>query len=403
MLRRAPSSSQGIPPESVIFILAALAFCAVAYSVHSILSPFVVVAAVIFLFYPFRKHEFVRRVLVASVLLVFLWGFSVLASLLTPFLIAYVLAYLFDPFVTWLGSRRVPRWAGSLFVVLCIVGALTGVALFAMPAIVGQIQVLLGSIQHLVVDTRDWLSSDAPAQLLARIGIPVERARELLTTHLVPRLEGILTSVISGILDVVTGASSLAVQILNIIIIPFVLFFLLLDFPAIGRKFVASFPAYRQHRVQATLSTIDEVLGQYVRGSVIVALIQGTVAAIGLWIIGVDSPLVLGVMTAFLDFIPYVGLITSLVVASIVAAFSGGAVSAKITAVVIMYLVQKLLEGTVLGPKIVGSKVGIHPVLMILSLMIFGYFLGFVGLLIAVPATALILVALGRWGIGGNA
>lgn len=400
MLKRSTSSSQGMPPEHVVYAVAVLAFCAVAYVVHDILSPFVVVIAVVFLLYPLRRHEFVRRVLIASILLVFLWSFNALASLLAPFLIAYVLAYLFDPFVTWLGTHRVPRWGGSLIVVLCIVGALTTAALFATPAIVGQIQVLLDSIQRLVIDTREWLSSDAPAQLLARFGIPVERAREILTTHLVPRLEGILTSLISGVFNVVSSASSIAVQLLNIIIIPFVLFFLLLDFPGIGKKFVASFPAYRQPGVRATLATVDEVLGQYVRGSVIVALIQGSVATIGLWIIGVNSPFVLGLMTAFLDFIPYVGLITSLVVASIVAAFSGDPVSAKIIAVVVMFLAMKLLEGTVLGPKIVGSKVGIHPVLMILSLMIFGYFLGFVGLLIAVPSTALIMLALGRWGEG---
>jgi predicted PurR-regulated permease PerM len=90
-------------------------------------------------------------------------------------------------------------------------------------------------------------------------------------------------------------------------------------------------------------------------------------------------------------------LITSLVVSCIVALFSGGPVLTKVVLVIILYLTQKLLEATVLAPKIIGAQVGLHPVLLILCLLVFGYFLGFVGLLIAVPATALIIAGVFEW------
>jgi predicted PurR-regulated permease PerM len=313
---------------------------------------------------------------------------------LVPFLIAYVLAYLFDPLVTRLTAHRIPRWAASLFVVLCIVGMLAGAALFVTPVVVGQMEGFLNGLHRLVESASAWLGSEEPARALAQLGVPVENARGLLTSELVPRLEGIFSSLVKGVFDIVTAFSSIAVQIVNIIIIPFLLFFLLKDFPLIGKKFLSLFPGHRQGRVRATLAMVDGVMGRYVRGAVLVALIQGTIAAIALWIIGVGSPLVLGLMTAFLDFIPYIGLITSLIVASFVAMFSGEPVSTKVIAVIILYLSQKLLEATVLAPKIIGSQVGLHPVVLILSLLIFGYFLGFVGLLIAVPATALLLVVL---------
>jgi predicted PurR-regulated permease PerM len=102
-------------------------------------------------------------------------------------------------------------------------------------------------------------------------------------------------------------------------------------------------------------------------------------------------------MTGVLNFIPYVGLLTSLIVASIVAVFSGGPVLFKVLAVIVLYLLQKLLEATVFGPKIVGSHVGLHPVLLILCLLVFGHFLGFVGMLIAVPATALLMALMREW------
>ncbi len=112
---------------------------------------------------------------------------------------------------------------------------------------------------------------------------------------------------------------------------------------------------------------------------------------------GVRYPLVLGIMTGVLDFVPYVGLITSLVVSCVVAVFSGEPLALKVIAVIVMFLSQKVLEATVLAPKIVGSHVGLHPVLLILCLFVFGYFLGFIGLLIAVPATALLIAGVKEW------
>lgn len=379
------------------YVVGALALAGVAFVVREVLSPFAVVAAAVYLLYPFRSYEFARRAIIVAVLLLLLWSFNAVASLLVPFLVAYVLAYLFDPFVTRLSARGLPRWGGSLIVVLCIVGSLVAAALFVAPVIGSQMDALLGGIKHLVENTRLWFASDEPAQLLARFGIPVDRARELLTTELAPRLEGILSSIVSGVFGIVTSVSALTLQIINIIIIPFLLFFLLMDFPHIGQKFVALFPVHNQPRVRSVLATVDDVAGRYVRGAVIVAIIQGTIATVVLWALGVSSPLVLGLMTAFLDLIPYIGLITSLVVAVIVALFSGDPVSAKVVGVIVLYLSEKLLEATVLAPKIIGSKVGLHPVILILSLMVFGYFLGFPGLLIAVPATALMLVGLDRW------
>jgi predicted PurR-regulated permease PerM len=400
MLQRRLRPSHDSITEVMGYVLAGCALVGVAIAVHDILSPFVVVGAVIYLLYPFRRHVFVGRAMMASFLLLLLWGFNAVASLLVPFIIAFVFAYLFDPLVSTLSAHRIPRWVGSLVVVLCLVGVIVCVALFVTPVIGGQMESLVDGIGRLVEGTRQWFASDEPTQVLARMGIPVDRARELLTTQLVPRIEGVLSSLVAGVFSLVTGVSALAVQILNIIIIPFVMFFLLMDFPHIGKKFVALFPARRQDGVRSVIATVDGVAGRYIRGAVIVATIQGTVAAIVLWAIGVSSPLVLGLMTAVLDFIPYVGLIVSLVVGVIVALFSGDPISAKVIGVIILYLAEKLLEATVLAPKIIGSQVGLHPVVLILSLMLFGYFLGFAGLLIAVPSTALMLVALDRWGVG---
>jgi predicted PurR-regulated permease PerM len=102
-------------------------------------------------------------------------------------------------------------------------------------------------------------------------------------------------------------------------------------------------------------------------------------------------------MTAFLDFIPYVGLLISLLVSCIVALMGADPAAMKVVGVAIMYVALKLFENTVLAPKIIGSKVGVHPVLMILALFVFGHFLGFIGLLIAIPTTAIIMQFFNTW------
>ena len=191
--------------------------------------------------------------------------------------------------------------------------------------------------------------------------------------------------------------SSILAEVLNLIIIPFVTFYLLKDFPRILERIKSFIPEGPRGRIGTYAPKIDEVLGEYFRGAIVVAFIQGIISVVVLSLLGVQYPLVLGIMTAFLDFIPYVGLLISLLVSYVVALLGAEPTTMRVVGVVIMYVALKLLENTIFAPKIIGSKVGVHPVLMILSLFIFGHFLGFVGLLIAIPTTAVILQFFSAW------
>jgi predicted PurR-regulated permease PerM len=247
---------------------------------------------------------------------------------------------------------------------------------------------------------REIVDSGRLFAALQEYGIPVERMEEAFREQLTPRIETILTSLFEGVFGVVSSISSVALQVINAVIIPFLAFYLLKDFPAISERFYRFFPAGHRERMRAIMGTIDGIMGRYFRGAIVVAIIQGTISATVLWMLGVQYALMLGVMTAILNFIPYLGLVASLVVASLVALFSGEPVVTKVIGVAVLYLSQKLLEATVLGPKIIGAQVGLHPVVLILCLLVFGYFLGFVGLLIAVPMTALILALYDEWETG---
>jgi predicted PurR-regulated permease PerM len=385
--------STPVRPEGLLHLLGLLGLVAVALTVPSILSPFTLLAGAIFLLFPYRGHPFVRRSLVLAALLVALWAFNTLFSVLVPFLFAYLLAYIFDPMVTRLAARGVPRWAGSAGVVLIFVGCIAAVVIFVLPLAVVQFEGILIGVRTLLNQAGSWVQSGTIVAMLGRFGVQADSIQQLVEQQLVPRIEGILTGLVEGMLGLVSGITSVALHIINAIIIPFIVFYLLKDFPSISARFYQTFPAAHQERARKLMGRIDGVLGAYFRGASLVALIQGVIAAVVLSVIGVNYALVLGVMTAVLNFIPYVGLMISLVVASMVALFSGEPVVTKVIGVAVLYISQKLLEATVLGPKIIGPQVGLHPVVLILCLMVFGFFLGFVGLLIAVPATALLLLA----------
>lgn len=378
-------------------VLAGALLFALGVSVESILSPFVLVAALVYILYPFRSNPLAQRTIAVSLALFGVWFIYSLLGLLFPFIAAFLLAYVFNPLVIRLEQKRIARWVGALIITLGGLAVVVAIVLFVLPIAVVQFQGLINAVSGLAQSVVDVMRSGRVFDLLAEWGLPADDARRILTEEISPRLEGILTELFKGVLGFLTGFSSLILQIINAIIIPFLFFYILKDFPLIKQTFATLLPDSVRPKALIFIASIDDVLGRYLRGALAVALIQGALSAIVLTLIGVDYSLVLGIMTAILNFIPYVGLITSLVVASIVALFSGGAVGAKVIGVIVLYLSQKLLEATVLAPKIIGSKVGLHPVLLILCLVVFGYFLGFVGMLIAVPSTALLITLFKDW------
>jgi len=383
--------------ETVVLATAVLLLAVLGYTVSPIISPFLIVGAVVYLLYPLRHLPLHGRLMWLAVFVFALWFVYSILGLLAPFILSFVLAYILNPVVTRLERNRVPRWLCSLAVVLILIGIVVVVILFVLPQAAQQFRGIIAGVNVIAREFSEVLKSGRIFDVLEEYGLPVERAREMISERLSPGLENVLTNLFEGVFGFVTGLSSLVLQLINAVIIPFLVFYILMDFPMITDRFIALFPPARRQRAREVSAKIDALLGKYIRGAIIVAILQGTLSALVLWFIGVKYALVLGIMTGILNFIPYVGLITSLVVSSIVALFSGEPVLVKVFGVVILYLSQKILEATVLGPKIIGSQVGVHPVLLILCLLVFGYFLGFVGLLIAVPATALIIAGVREW------
>jgi len=376
--------------EVVLVVTGVALLFVLLYVIIPVLSPFVLAAAILFLLYPVRRLPYIRRLLWLVVFFFIAWFLYSAAGVLTPFIIALLLAYILNPLVTVLEKRNVRRWTSSLLLMLVFLASVVGAIILVVPIAVAQFSGLLENLSGLAKEGRIL-------DLLARSGIPIQQIQDLLEKQFPTKLESVLRSLLEGAFGLVTGFSSFIAQVLNLIIVPFVTFYLLKDFPRIVQKIKSFIPERPGVRISAYALRIDKVLGEYFRGAIVVAIIQGVISAIVLSLLGVQYALVLGIMTAFLDFIPYVGLLISLLVSCIVALLSAEPTTMRVVGVAIMYVALKLLENTVLAPKIIGSKVGVHPVPMILSLFIFGHFLGFIGLLIAIPATAVIMQSFNVW------
>jgi predicted PurR-regulated permease PerM len=168
------------------------------------------------------------------------------------------------------------------------------------------------------------------------------------------------------------------------------------DFDDIKSLVKNLFPAKDRKRVSEYYGKIDSLLGSFIRGQLTVSIIHGIIVYIFLSILGVKYAVFLGSFGIILNIIPYFGLLVEITLAVIVSLFSGDP-GFQVPLVVILYLIQNLLETSFITPKIVGDKIGLHPVILILSLFVFSYFFGFLGMLIALPTMSIIIMFFKEW------
>lgn len=391
-----PSGGEKFQSAAAVLILAAgiVLFFLLLYFIRPALSPVLVGVAFVLLLHPFRNYPFVRRIIWLGVLMFGAWLVITLSSVLTPFVLAFLLAYVFNPLVSYLEGRKVARWASSLGILVILLGGAAAMFVILVPIIIGQFQGILASISAFVTVSVEEVKSGRLFAFLAQAGIPVAQLQEIVSRELPSRLDVLLKSLLEGAFSFFTGLTAVISQVVDAVIIPFVAFYLMKDFPAFINAIGSLIPENLRPGAGRFFKEADEMLGRYIRGILLVACIQAIAVSAGLWLIGVRYALVLGIMSGVLNLIPFVGFYFSLVVSAVVAILSGEPIVARVISVVVLYVGLNLFENLVLGPKVIGKRVGLHPVLLILSLAVFSYFFGFVGLLIAVPVTAILLMIL---------
>ncbi|MCI0706784.1 MAG: AI-2E family transporter [Ignavibacteriae bacterium] len=383
--------------EIVLLAGAVLLMMVLIYTIQTILSPFLVLGAILFLLYPMRKYVLAKTLIWLSVILFALWFLHAISGILAPFIISMVLAYILNPIVNKFEKWGVARWITSLVLIVIALALITLFVFFLLPIAIAQLEGVLNALAQLGTDLNNMLWTSNIMGMLQRFGISPEELRNTLKSEFAPKLEDILKSILSGMVAVMSSLSYFVTQIFYVIIVPFLTFYIMWDFPKIALRFKMLFPKHNRERVDKYMERADDLIGRYLRGALTVAVFQGVAVGVVFSIFGIKNAVVLGLIAGVLDLIPYFGLLITMVLSAVVALFSDPPTTQKLIIAVSSVAILHLVEVAFLSPRIVGGKVGLHPLLIILSLLVFSYFLGFVGLLIAIPATALIILLVREW------
>lgn len=315
--------------------------------------------------------------------------FYMLSPILAPFAIAAVFAYICDPIVNWMVARRIPRAFAVLSVIAAMGLALLLLLLILAPMIYREAVVLIARLPDLM----ERLDTNIIPMLNERLGTTLQLDVASLkawaggykdeATDLIPKL----------LSQAGQGGLALIGFIANLALVPIVMFYLLQEWPRIIETLRNTLPRPMLARTTRILGDIDSVMSEFLRGQLSVMLLLATFYSISLWIAGLKFALPVGVITGLLAFIPFVGFGGGLILAILAALLQAEGWSPLI-GVGIVFGLGQILESYVLTPYLVGERIGLHPLAVIFALMAFGQLFGFVGMLVALPASAAILVGL---------
>jgi len=320
-----------------------------------------------------------------------------LAPVLMPFFAAALLAYLGDPIVDRLEikfkvkfSAEVARSLAVMIVFISLFSFLTILAFLILPLLGQQLSFLVSNMptyldhiqQNVLPLVGEFLGLDASMFDLALL-------KQLFVSNYV-KAGGVLAQVISSVAS--SGFAVLA-WLVNLVLIPVVTFYLLRDWDVLIANIDELLPRKNQPVIRQLAKQSDEVLSSFLRGQFVVMLALGAVYSIGLWVIGLKLALLIGMLAGLVSFVPYLGFIVGIVAASVAMLLQTHEVMHLIP-VIIVFSIGQMLEGMFLTPVLVGDKIGLHPVAVIFAVLAGGQLFGFVGILLALPVAAVLVVLL---------
>ncbi len=341
-------------------------------------------------FTPTQKRAAAWTAIAALAVLV-LWA---LGPVLTPFVVAAVLAYALTPLVDRLdrgGDGHMPRVLAVVVVELLFILAVICLVLLIVPVLVQEIPLVRQQLPLLLDRLHDTVSPWL-AQFGVNIALDLASLRALLVEYLNANWGEGFTSLWSS---VKLGGSMLLTVIGFAVLIPVALFYLLLDWKHVVARVLELVPPRARPSVDSFTEEADAVLGQYLHGQALVMVTMAVFYSIGLALFGLDLALPIGVFTGLAMFVPYVGFGFGLVLALIAGLLEFAPLKA-VAMVGVVYGTGQVIESLYLTPRVVGERIGLHPLAVIFALLAFGQLLGFVGVLVALPVSAVMLVAIRR-------
>ncbi|MEL6611601.1 MAG: AI-2E family transporter [Bacteroidota bacterium] len=381
--------------QGVLMVGGLAAFFFLLFEIGQAVNPLLIGAVGMAILWPIRKQQAARALLVAAGLLLAFWLLRTLGGVLAPFVIVWLLAYLLDPAVQWAGRKlKMPRWAATLLLTLLVVGVLVLIGLLFVPNLIAQVETLAQRVIELLSTLPATLSDNALVRYLENNGlVDMDELEMQLSAFLPDRIAELAGRIPDAVGGISRSVGTLIEAITVIVLVPVLLFYVLKDYPKLRDTLTDQFPTYQGDRAYLFRST--EILGNYLRGQLLISAISAFNVSLFLALFRVPFAFVIGLLAGVLNMIPNLGaILTNIIAVGITLAFGS---LGDVVVVVVVLLAQGLLEQAVLTPNIMSQQVGLHPVLIILSLFVFGTLMGFLGLLLAVPTTAILLTFYRAW------
>jgi len=334
------------------------------------------------------QRQTLSWLLIALVGVLLVW---LLSPVLAPFLIAGVLAYILRPAVERLIKRRVPRVLAVIVVEVLSFILMAAVLLLIVPILSKELPLLREQLP-LLADKLNKTVSPWLAQFGIQVSLDGASLKDFVVKYLGDNIQDGLSAALSSAR---IGGSFVLALIGNAVLIPVVLFYLLTDWPQLSARLHELVPPRLRERVSSFIKECDAMLGQYLRGQLLVMIILALYYSVALALFRFDLAVPVGVFTGLAVFIPYLGFGLGLVLA-LLAGVLQFASWYGLVAVAVVYGVGQVLESFFLTPRLVGERIGINPLTVIFALLAFGHLAGFVGVLIALPVCAVLVVAAGR-------
>ncbi|PQP87478.1 AI-2E family transporter, partial [Paenibacillus sp. AR247] len=314
-------------------------------------------------------------VLLGLIILYFVWLlrpmfmniYQFLKAILAPFVVAMIISYVLNPVVSMLAARKMPRGIAVLLIYAVFLTCLAVILINLIPMLIEQMEELNEHLPEMTMHAQNIMNN------LDNRGVPVG-IKEGVDQWLL-QWEDRLAKGISNFMDHIGSTINI---VLNIFIIPFLIFYILKDFDVFERAVVSLLPRTRRKASVRLLKEIDEALGNYVRGQFLVCLIVGILAYIGYMIVGMPYALLMASIVAVFNIVPYLGPFLGAAPAVVMAS----TISWKmVLMVIIVNWLCQLLESNIVSPQVVGKKLHLHPMLIIFALLVGGEIAGVVGLI----------------------
>ncbi len=343
-----------------------------------------------------KKYDFdrvMRMVLTLISVAVGVWLVNYLSPVLMPFVVGFILAYLIEPLVEWL-QRKVRirnRGLAVILALLIVIALIAGLCWLLIPYLIDEFSVMSKQLAAYAKSSLRIPYIPAEVNDFFQRYIDVDKLNEIFSKQ---QWMDIINKAASGAWSVVGGTMSVIFSILSWFIVLLYMFFILLDYNKLSRAFKAAIPGKYRRMALRIFGDVADTMSRYFRGQAAVSFFVGVIFAIEFYIIGLPMAIAFGMFVGLLNMVPYLQLVSIPIAAFlclVATAATGGSFWVMFGWVILAYIICQVIQDMVLIPTIMKSQMGLNPAIIFLSLSLWVYVMGFIGLIIGLPLTTLII------------